>query len=310
MQTKTAPSSAIGWRAVKRPADKAQLAVSVTHARLILTNPRSNSAFTLIELLVVIAIIAILAGMLLPALAKAKASGQSAACLGNLKQLQAGFLMYADDNQDRQPPEMAQGVALADVRNLPGSWVVGNARTDTNTANIQAGVIYSYVPGAGVYRCPADRATVGGNLGLLRTRSYSYSGWVRAPEDFYEALNPSIDIRSSYYSWGPYKVSQHCFPPPSSVFVFIDEHEQSINAGMFIILQPGWVSGNPSSDSWLSLAADRHSQGCNLSFLDGHVEHWRWKAPKVYRGYNVPASSLGDTNDLRRLQEDVPHDPL
>ncbi len=298
MHTETAPNPADG-----------QLAVSTRNARLMLTNPKSNSAFTLIELLVVIAIIAILAAMLLPALAKAKASGQSSGCLSNLKQLQLGFLMYADDNQDRQPPEVAQGgTSLTAIHNLPGSWVVGNARTDTNTANIQAGVIYPYVNGAGVYHCPADKAVVDSYPGLPRTRSYSRDGWVRAPEDHYDAAPDGTVIGSIQFPWGPYKVSQHRLPPPSSVFVFIDEHEQSINAGMFIINQPAWVSGSP--DDWLSLAADRHSQGCNLSFLDGHVEHWHWKAPKVYHGYGAPASSPGDTNDLRRLREDVPHDLL
>jgi prepilin-type N-terminal cleavage/methylation domain-containing protein len=99
------------------------------------------SGFTLIELLVVIAIIAILAALLLPALAKGKAAGQSACCRSNLRQLQTAYLMYVDQNGDRLPPNQCRAVP-GDRENLPGSWVVGNAQRDTNATNIQAGVLF------------------------------------------------------------------------------------------------------------------------------------------------------------------------
>ena len=242
---------------------------------------------------------------MLPALDKAKSTAHSASCCSNLKQLQAGFLLYADDNDDRQPPDMTK-----DGFSLPGSWVLGNAQTDTNTANIAAGVLYPYVGAVGVYRCPADQAPVNGCPGLRRARSYSHSGWVGAPGDFNISGNKTN--RLSDYPWGTYKVSQHRFPPPSEVFVFLDEHEQSINAGVFYTTQPAWVAGGSPQDSrvWWSVPADRHKQGCNLSFLDGHAEHWRWKALKVYKGVDFPASPGADLQDLLRLEEHVPHDPL
>jgi len=157
--------------------------------------------------LVVIAIIAILAGLLLPALSRAKAKSQSAVCQNNLKQLILGWRLYADEHDDRLAGSISVRIVNGpDFVNQPGSWVLGNAKQDRTASNIMAGVMFNYAPAVGAYRCPADRSTVNGDKGSLRTRSYTLNAWMNSSQD----------------GWGPWtfksmqqKLSQILRPPPS-----------------------------------------------------------------------------------------------
>ena len=99
-------------------------------------------------MLVVIAIIAILASLLLPALAQAKAKAKTTQCLSNMKQLQFCYHMYCGDNRDYLPPNGSPA--------LTNSWILGDARTDTTPDNIKQGLLYQYNTSYFIYACPAN----------------------------------------------------------------------------------------------------------------------------------------------------------
>ncbi|MBI3851371.1 MAG: prepilin-type N-terminal cleavage/methylation domain-containing protein [Verrucomicrobia bacterium] len=274
-------------------------------------NPKSEMAraFTLIELLVVVAIIAILAALLLPTLAKSKAQAQSLSCLNNLKQLQTAWIMYVHDNNDNLPLNISRKVQFGQVnvaldQRVP--WVLGNAYLDTNTANLEAGSLFRHIGSAGVYHCPADKSAVHKQSGLPRTRSYSMQLWLNC--DLVDGTNADDVNRTPF---NKRKITQIVDAPPTKAWVFIDEHEMTIDDGVFIIGNPSYAS-NPDL-FWRSYPAYRHNNGANLSFADGHVEHYRWRFHRTLTRYGdtggVDITDPEDAKDVRRLQQGIPHTP-
>jgi prepilin-type N-terminal cleavage/methylation domain-containing protein/prepilin-type processing-associated H-X9-DG protein len=238
-------------------------------------------AFTLIELLVVIAIIAILAALLLPTLAKAKEEGRRADCTSNLRQLTLCWEMYADDNQGfLAPNNWIDYAGFGGGYNQSISWCNGNALMDTTTANIQTGLLFPYNRSPGIYHCPSDVSTIvdanGNALPQLRTRSYNMSQSVNGLGllvDPYINAGMAVDVTAPCFE----KLSQVTNPPPTQLFVFIDENEGTLSDDQFgyPMINSGYYG------TWFDMPSNRHNQGGDLSFADGHVAYWPWHAPMI-----------------------------
>ncbi len=267
---------------------------------------KSRRGFTLIELLVVIAIIAILMGILMPALNRAREQGRRAVCLGTLKQLTLCWIMYADANDDKlvngeagisytgraihaREPEWVGRCWREPYNSATGTqWAIDGP--NGQKAHIMAGSMWSYTQSFGMYACPTgirgEMLTynlMDGVNGMARNGTFNGTTPATGPN----GKQLWVKRRSNVYE-------------PTFRICFIDEGASTPDSFA--------VNWNSSVTTWWDDPPTRHGDGTVVSFVDGHVEHHKWQASRTieygrtYANYKGPGFTASTEEELADME--------
>jgi prepilin-type processing-associated H-X9-DG protein len=251
-------------------------------ATFLLKSSPSSGGFTLMELIVVVGIVIVLVGLLLPAVSRSKSRARAIVCMNNSRQMAFAWTMYSDANNDRLAYNLGNSAQLhtSTLQSYPANpnwvnnimdWELSPDNTNLNFVN-QSLIAPLASFSTSIFHCPADNALsavqqAAGWTG--RVRSVAMNAMVGDPgsllQDGVKLDNPGFEqfIRDTD------------FPDASSIFVFLDEHPDSIDDGYFL--------NTRDTGQWLDLPASAHNGGGSFSFADGHTEIHRWRNPDTVR---------------------------
>jgi prepilin-type N-terminal cleavage/methylation domain-containing protein/prepilin-type processing-associated H-X9-DG protein len=229
--------------------------------------------FSLTELMVVIAIIAIMAGLLMPALSKAKQQATAAACLSNQKQLAAAFHMYTQDNSDRivQMADYMTGETLYPAGGFWGGPASGPGWPSAAAAIVAAqsglrssNALYYYCNNVGVYHCPADPRIA------RDPATNSPNGW--AYDSYARTQNLGGEPFDNYWGAGATYTKMSAIFQPGATFSFMEDADwRGYNVGTWVV---NWLGRH--GFRWQEPPAIWHGNVCSVGFADGHGELHKW----------------------------------
>ncbi|NLZ06772.1 MAG: prepilin-type N-terminal cleavage/methylation domain-containing protein [Phycisphaerae bacterium] len=250
----------------------------------------AGSAFTLIELLVVIAVIALLMALLVPALGRAREQARRTVCLGNLRQLTAAWIAYADQNDGKLVNGHALGGGQKGNYVYRESWMGRAFHWPPDRATLIAdpykGALWPYIRDIDVYRCASGRK---GHLATYQVVTSANAANVGNAEEGTILRKTLVDLEGIGIRIGRTvlhltRITDIVNPGRRAVFIDAGQIDPCFRVPY---LYPKWDCASPPPI--------HHQGGATLSMADGHGEYWRWKGAETLA---VPRKEIEAYNGL------------